>query len=198
MVTSLAVPAGAWLIVAARHYYLERQNLPRVGALLSSWIVSAGIAVALIVTGVVNLFPSYAEATSDPGLADRRQCVMPAAFAELAAIPPERIMTPIDLGSHMLAFTPHQVVAAPYHRNQQGVRDAFAFFNGPIEEARNILDRRGVTLVVICPSLPEMRGSVEVADDSFVRLYAEKSLPPWLVDMSVPGAPLKVFAVMPR
>lgn len=197
MATSLAVPAGAYLIVLARHYYLARQNLQRIGVLLASWIVSAGVAVAVIGAGIVNLLPSLATETADSGLKNRRQCVMPAAFAELAAMPPERIMTPIDLGSHMLAFTPHHVVAAPYHRNEAGVRDAFRFFNGPIEEARGILEQRGVTLVVVCAALPEMRGTEDAAPDSFVRLFAENALPGWLADTSLPDAPLRVFAVMP-
>ncbi|HHY49240.1 MAG TPA: ATP-binding cassette domain-containing protein, partial [Alphaproteobacteria bacterium] len=122
---------------------------------------------------------------------------LPRAFADLAAMPPERIMAPIDLGSHLLAFTPHSVVAAPYHRNQQGVRDAFAFFDGPLEAARSLLERRSVTLVVICPALPEMRGLADAAPDSFVRLYAKGELPDWLVDVSLPGAALKVYAVVP-
>jgi len=106
-------------------------------------------------------------------------------------------MAPIDLGAHLLAFTPHAVVAAPYHRNEQGVRDAFDFFNGSIDNARAILERRGVGLVVVCPQLPEMRGLPEAADDSFVKLYAADALPNWLVEAGQPDATLKVFAVEP-
>jgi hypothetical protein len=123
---------------------------------------------------------------------------MAEAFAALSAIPPERVMTPVDLGSHMLAFTQHHVVAAPYHRNGDGVRDAFAFFNGPITEARDILDRRGVTLVVTCDGLPEMRGRADAAADSFVRLVRRDALPAWLVETTPPGETLRVFAVLPR
>lgn len=198
MLTVLAVPAGAWLIVAARQYYLQTRTLPRVVPLVLSWLGSAGIAVALVVMGITSLFPTYAASIEDASLGDRRQCVMPAAFAELAAMPPERVMTPIDLGAHMLAFTPHAVVSAPYHRNQQGVRDTFAFFNGPIEAARDLLDARGITLVVTCPALPELQGGPDSAPDSFIRRYEAGTLPGWLVDTSLPDAPLKVFAVMPR
>ena len=200
MVTGLAVPACAWLILAARHRYLARPNLSRIAALLASWLASAGMAVALVVLGITHLFPGVAgggPATSE-ALGDRRQCVMPDAFASLAAIPPERLMTPVDLGSHMLAFTPHHVVAAPYHRNEAGVRDAFAFFNGPIEAGRDILERRGVTLVVTCAALPEMRGLPDAAADSFVRLAPEGALPAWLVETGPPGETLRVYAVMPR
>src|SRR5690606_30052605 len=136
--------------------------------------------------------------TQQAGLGDRRQCVMPQAFAALAAIPPERLMTPVDLGSHMLAFTPHHVVAAPYHRDQAGLRDALDFFNGPIDAGREILERRGISLVVTCSALPEMRGRPDAAPDSFVRLAASGELPDWLVRVSPPGETLRVYAVMPR
>ena len=198
LATSLSVPAGAYLIVMARNRYLATRRPWRVIPLIGSWLAFAGIAIAIVVAGVIALFPDYQDSIADPRLASRISCRMPEAFADLAALPPERIMAPIDLGAHLLAFTPHEVVAAPYHRNVEGVRDAFAFFNEPIDTARNILERRGIGLVVICPTMPEMRGTGEVAADSFVRLYPEGRLPAWLVDQSLAEGPLKVFAVMPR
>jgi hypothetical protein len=106
-------------------------------------------------------------------------------------------MTPIDLGSHMLLYTPHSVVAAPYHRNALGVLDAFRFFNGTIEDSRAMLRARGVTLVVICPAMKEIRGLVDHTPDSFVTLFAEGKLPAWLHEVSAPDAPLRVYSVEP-
>ncbi len=198
MATSLAVPAAAGLIVFARHRYLARPGVLSTSGLVLSWLASAGIAVGLIVTVAENALAGATTASRNEALADKRQCLMPEAFAELAVLPPERVMTPIDLGAHLLLFTPHHVVAAPYHRNEQGVLDAFRFFNGPIEEARAILDARGVTLVVTCPAMPEMGGLGISAPDSFVKLAPADALPGWLVDQSLPGAPLRVYAVLPR
>jgi hypothetical protein len=195
--TALAVPAGAWLIVAARQWYLERKSLLRATGLLASWVLSAGVAVGVVASLAVAALPGDAAEAVNAETKSRRQCLMPSAFAELAAFPPERLMTPFDLGSHILAFTPHHVVAAPYHRNERGVLDAFAFFNGPIDEAREILKRRGVTLVVVCPGMPEMKGRRDAAPDSFVRLRQAGKLPAWLVDQTLPGAPLEVYAAMP-
>ena len=107
-------------------------------------------------------------------------------------------MTPIDLGSHMLMETPHAVVAAPYHRNQQGVRDAFRFFNEPLDDVRPMLTERGIGLIVTCPAMAEMQGGPGTDAASFVALYQAGTLPGWLVDQSLPGAPLKVFAVLPE
>ena len=193
-----AMPAAAWLIVSARHHYLRRASIGSVAGLVGSWLGFAGVLIALLVTIAVNLAPTgSAAAASAAARQSREACLVPSAFADLAPLPPERIMSPIDLGSHLLLYTPHSVVAAPYHRNERGVRDAFRFFNDPISEARAILETRGIGLVVICPSMPEVSGLSERAGDSFAALYEANALPAWLSDVSLPDSPLKVFAVLP-
>jgi hypothetical protein len=193
-----AIPAGAALIGWARLRYLaERKVLPTLG-LIGSWFVSAGLVVAVLVNVGLLAFPDYAAATEDTTREARQACLMPSSFSALAAMPPARIMTPIDLGSHMLLWTPHSVVAAPYHRNAEGVRDAFDFFNKPLDEMREILDRRGVTMIVVCPALPEIRGMIEHGPNSFVSLFAEGTLPAWLTPVPLADSPLKAWAVAPR
>ncbi|MBI4922401.1 MAG: hypothetical protein HY834_11675 [Devosia nanyangense] len=194
----LAIPACAALIATAWRYQAARRGMLPALAFVGSCLVSAGIAVGVLATAIVLAFPDYAAATEDRFRAARQACLQPSAFADLAGLPPERVMAPIDLGSHLLLFTSHAVVAAPYHRNQQGVMDAFRFFNGPIDEGRAILAARGVSLVVICPAMKEIRGLVEHTPDSFVTLFAAGSLPDWLVDRSLPDSPLRVYAVAPR
>ena len=58
-----------------------------------------------------------------------------------------------------------------------------------------VLDMRGITLVAICPGMPEMRGRPDAAPDSFARLFRSDSLPDWLVPKTLPGAALQVYAV---
>jgi hypothetical protein len=195
LATAPAIPAFAWLIARARARYLSGATFASVAGLVGSWLGSASLVIMIAIVLLKLPFAAPGTQNGRPGV---DACLMPQAFAGLAALPPERIMTPIDLGSHMLLFTPHAVVAAPYHRDQQGVLDAFHFFNNPIAEARQILVTRGISLVVICPQLPEMQGLPDAAADSFVRLYAKGALPAWLHDVSLPGAPLKTYAVAPQ
>lgn len=197
MAVPLAVPGCAWVIAEAVRWWRAERAIGRFAGVALAWIASAGLGVAALTTGVVLTLPPVAVATSDPGAAARRACIMPAAFTELAAMPKTNVMAPVDLGSHILAFTPHAVVAAPYHRAQRGVRAAFDFFNGPIGEAREILRDRGVTLVVICPAMPEVRGQPDAAADAFAKLFAAGTLPGWLTEVSAPGAVLRVFRVGP-
>ena len=191
-----AMPAAAWLIVVARQRYLASPRIVPILGLVSSWLVSAGVVLSLLVTAMVGVVPSRAQDVSE-ARASKEPCLVPEAFADLAAIPAERIMSPIDLGAHIMLYTPHAVVAAPYHRNQQGVRDAFRFFNDPIADARKILDDRGIGLVVLCPAMTEVYGLPDRAEDSFANLYAQGNIPAWLDDVTLPGSVLQVFAVLP-
>lgn len=192
-----AMPAAAWLIVAVRQRYLAAPKLGNILALVGSWLAFSGIVLALVVTAIVAIVPSRAQQVSEVR-AGKEPCLVPASFTDLAALPPERLMSPIDLGAHIMLYTPHEVVAAPYHRNQQGVRDAFRFFNDPIADARAILDARGIGLVVICPAMPELRGLPSRAEDSFVNLYAADQLPAWLENVTLPDSALQIFAVLPE
>lgn len=195
--TPIAVPGCAALIAVAWQKQSLRQGIAPALGVVGGWLGSAGVAVGVLATLGVMIVPDHAAATDDTFRLPRQACLMPSAFAGLAALPPARIMAPIDLGSHILAFTHHAVVAAPYHRNQEALLDAFHFFNEPIEQARSILVARGVTLVVVCPAMKEVRGLVDHAPDSFVSLFATGQLPGWLKDVSRPASPLRIYAVMP-
>jgi hypothetical protein len=194
----LAIPAAAALIAGARHRYAAGKGITDAAVLVGSWLAFAGIALLVVVNGIgiaVTGTPpgSVEEAATTSG---KEACLLPAAFDDLRGLPPERMMTPVDLGAHMLMETPHEVVAAPYHRNQQGVRDAFRFFHEPLEAVRPILAERGIGVVVTCPAMAEMQVGPGSDPASFVALYRDGALPDWLVDQSLPDAPLKVFGVL--
>lgn len=191
---ALIAPAGAWLIVTARAHYLRRVSPASVLGLLGAWLVMAGLIWAVLVALALNVLPAQAGRATGPGASNT--CLAPDAYADLAGLPPERIMTPHDMGAFMLLYTHHAVVSAPYHRNNQGLLDTYRFFNGPIDDARQILQARGISLVVTCDPMPEMTGQPDAAPDSFVRLAKEGALPDWLDDVSTSG-PLNVYQVRP-
>lgn len=199
LATPLALPAAGWVIAAARQRYLSGERLTGALGMIGGWLGFSGLIVAIAVVLIHAPFTSAAAKAADAAAAsEKSSCLMPNAFTALAALPPARIMAPVDLGSHLLAFTHDSVVAAPYQRAQRGVADAMHFFNNPIGSARAILAARGVTLVVVCPALPEMQGLPEAAPDSFVKLYAAGRLPDWLLPIGPPGGPLKIYRVVDR
>ena len=203
LVAGLAVPAGAWAIVRAREAYLDKKSIVSILLLTSAWLAFSGLAISALAgyvlpSGAVST-PSVANSnnmSTSPAPGNKFTCLQPNAFADIASIPPERIMAPVDLGSHLLLFTPHSVVGAPYHRNQDGVLDSFRFFNRSENVAREIARKREISLVVTCPYMAEMKGFPDAAEDSLVRLLERGDLPDWLVDYTLPGSVLQVYGVI--
>ncbi len=201
LLAGMVVPVGAWAIVEMRRRYLRSGSVLHALGLLGLWLAFSGMAVAVLaglaLPGGADE-AGIASARAQEPVLTRSACLQPAVFEDLARIPPERIMAPLDLGAHLLLFTPHGVVGAPYHRNQQGLADTLKFFNMPLDEARFILEQRGISLVVTCPYLPEMNGFADADENAFVRRFRDDALPDWLEDVSLPGAVLRVYAVRPR
>ncbi len=189
------IPAAAWLIVSARNAYLARQRLLPALGLVGAWLAFSGVILSVVVSAALALLPDGRAQEMSTARASKLPCLVSDSFIDLAGLPPERIMAPIDLGSHLLLETPHAVVAAPYHRNEAGVLDAFRFFNRPIEEARAMAVSRGLGLVVTCDAMPEMRGPGLEEPDTVLSLLAAGTPPDWLRDVSL-GGPLKVYAVV--
>jgi len=199
----LAIPAGAWLIVAMRARYLDSRRLADAGKLVSAWLVFAGVFIAVAVTAVLLPFGLVAQpetvsgnqSTSERRIDARHACLLPDAFADLRRGSTEAIMAPIDLGAHLLAFTPHVVVGAPYHRNSEGMLATVNFFSGTAEAALEIASERSLTLVVTCDGLPEMRGYETGDTNTFAKHLASGDLPDWLEEITPDGATLQLYRV---
>ena len=78
----------------------------------------------------------------------------------LSALPTGLALNTVDTGPFILAFSPHSVVAAPYHRNVDGIMANLESFGGSDEAARAIALSRGAAYVIAC------------VDDSGVMAYA--------------------------
>ncbi len=190
------VPAAAWLIVQSRRPYMARPRIAPAAVLAGAWLAFSGVIVAAVVGGVMTLLPDGRAQQVTASRASKLPCLASSSFADLRGMPPERIMSPIDLGAHLLLETPHAVVAAPYHRNEDGVLDAFRFLGRPAAEAHEIARKRGLGLFVTCPAMPEMHGAGLKVPDSVLSLLAAGTPPDWLEDVSL-GGPLKVYAILP-
>jgi hypothetical protein len=100
-----------------------------------------------------------------------------------------RILTYIFDGPEILYRTRHQVVGTPYHRNDAGMLDTYAFFSAAEDAtARRIAAKRGIELVLLCPSGSERLfytgGEAEILLDRLARDAA----PAWLKPLPLPPA----------
>jgi hypothetical protein len=184
-VTPLAMVPLAAAIVAL----VERLD---VGAALRT-ALAAVVAIFLSPIGLALALP----ARDDPDASGERACLAPEIFAPLAALPASRVVASFDLGSHLLAHTPHSVFAAPYHRDNRGNRVAADAFLAAPDQAEPILRKAGAELVVWCARAKQAPPLVTAAPNGLAAMLARGDAPAWLDRKSAPGAPLLVFALRP-
>ncbi len=127
-----------------------------------------------------------------PLLAD---CAATKNFDAIAKLPKGLIMADLDMGSYLLALTPHSVVAAPYHRISDSILQDIQFFaSDPLEQARDVAEKSGVDYVLICNeggAPAALKQGANLGQD----LRAGR-LPGWLTPVLVEkGNPLQVYAV---
>ncbi|WP_424360628.1 hypothetical protein [Methylocystis parvus] len=155
--------------------------------------LAAVIAIALSPMGLALALPSR----DDPDAGAERACLAPEVFAPLAAMPASRIVGSFDIGSHLLAHTPHSVFAAPYHRDNHGNRIAADAFTAAPGDAEAILRKAGAELVVWCARAKQPSALVTASPNGLAALLTRGEAPSWLDRKSGPSATLLVFALRP-
>lgn len=90
------------------------------------------------------------------------------------------VLTHVDWGPEILYRTDGAVVAAPYHRNVDGILDARRFLGSSEEAALSIATDRSVDLVAVCPSRDaDYLGPDRQPDDLLAQIGAGVA-PEWL------------------
>ncbi len=151
-------------------------------------------------TAVTGGVIAIANAAGTQGLLDlnsptRQACVRKDNYAALAELPVGRVVVDeLEWGPYVLAWTPHALLAAPYHRLSPAIVAAYQVFALPPEQARAIVRREGVTYVMTCGAQPPRALSDEQrAASLWVRLRAG-DVPDWLEPIPGTRAPA-VFRV---
>ena len=160
-------------------------------------------ALAVPLTWAAGLSLVDPDAGSDPAIAAssgeaivRDECLVPGVFDSLADQPPGLVSAVSNMGAEILAFTPHRVLAAPYHRNQAGMRAQLEIaLASNAEEARAHMQAVGVDYVVVCASDPEMRALEKLGYSGFLRELEQGVVPEFLtpIPVSEPESPLRIY-----
>src|SRR5204862_3418414 len=87
----------------------------------------------------------------------RRPCFRSTNVRRLAAFPAGLVAADIDLGPYIVALSPHRVVAAPYHRLEQGILANHAIMQGTPEQAGRTLEALRVDYVALCAEQPDAK-----------------------------------------
>ena len=189
-VVPLAVWVGEWRARIAR-------KPVKGGAvkLVAVWLLSFNVVWSSVAEAAISRLAPQKAVSGSGVSADA--CLAPNDYGLLAAMPKATVLAVSNLGAPILRYTPHRVLAGPYHRNVEGDLAALNAFIGTDEEALAIVRRYGVTLVASCPGNDETRSLEREAPDGLAARLARNDVPAWLAP--VPAAadqPLKLFKVV--
>ncbi len=117
----------------------------------------------------------------------------------LANLPRGKMLNPIDLGTRILGFTDHSILAAPYHRAQQGMKAALQAYMAPAAQAEKIARAAHVDYIIYSPALAETRIFSKAAPLGLLADLEKNRVPVWLEQIPLPkGNKLKLYRVKNR
>src|SRR5262249_4868004 len=116
-----------------------------------------------------------------------RDCPLAAVARQLDQVPePHTIVADLDFGPELLWRSKHRVLASPYHRNAQGILDAWQVLSGTADAAAQaILRRRQASWILLCPSAAEAAFFDRDPASLYHRLAAGQP-PAWLAAEPLP------------
>ncbi|OZA13067.1 MAG: hypothetical protein B7Y02_06535 [Rhodobacterales bacterium 17-64-5] len=130
--------------------------------------------------------PRAPTASAGPGLTTARNfCRNTTVMAEIASLPPSTVFASGNIGPAILAFTPHAITSAWYHRSTSAFLNGIKAFEDRayLEEA---LARSRADYLVVC---------VGLAEERFVDGLANDGWPDWLVEETGDRKAVRVFRI---
>ncbi len=127
---------------------------------------------------------------------DAAACFAPASYAALAGLPAGLVLSTIDPGSQILAYTHHSVLAAPYHRNGYGNLLSLHAFDADPAAARDLMRGAGVRYVALCLTSPEVVEAAARAPDGLAGRLSSGRVPEGLRPVGTGDGPVRLFEVV--
>lgn len=184
----LAIPGGLGVILAlrARALRLERPAT-RLLALAAAFLVPSPL-------GGIYMGAALAPSAADEQAAADPACDRRCELAPLATLPPGYVLAGLDLGPPLLAFTPHQVLAGPYHRNDRAIAETMRAFLLPDRVARATMERHAMRYLLVDPQSGEARLYMREGPRGLMAALAAGRTPAWLVAVPLPpGNRLRLY-----
>ncbi|MCO5161103.1 MAG: GtrA family protein [Mesorhizobium sp.] len=194
--TTLAIvlavlPLSAW-IGRARSVAATSAS-PRAAALMIfAWLASFNMTWAVGAAWVGASLDPKSEAET----AEVSACTGETDLARLATLPRSTLLAVSNLGAPVLRYSPHRVLAGPYHRNVAGNLVALDAFLGPTDRAKALAVEHDVDFIVLCPGNTETTMFADANPDGLLAALIRGEVPAWL-EPTGEGAALRLYRVRP-
>lgn len=156
---------------------MERDQLIGAVALV---LASSQLVLGAVAQPIADALPKPAMAAA----MDDDSCRETAAFAGLAGLPRGRVLVDLNVASHVVALTPHDVLAGPYHRLSWAILASHALWSGTdMAAVRAGLASAKITYVVLCAA-----HGADAAPGSLLARLAQGHAPAFLAPVGAQGA----------
>lgn len=185
--------ALAWMLV--RPLARSRDVALRLSGPILALLAVSGAGAKIVIDAVPGDPPSKTRKAINRA---NTRCPTLPVLRPISKLPPATILTFVDFGPRLIAVTHHSAIAGPYHRNGAAILDVQHAFRGSVENARAIIRRHGVTMVLICPGMSESTIYASESRNGFYAQLQRGQVPGWLEPVPLPkSSPLKLWRVAP-
>jgi asparagine N-glycosylation enzyme membrane subunit Stt3 len=155
-----------------------------------NWKIALGAALiinpiipGLVGAGIAKLFEPKTTTYATGG---GQNCFTESSFGALAKMPHGLVIAPIDMGARIMLTTPHQALAAPYHRNNRGNLGAYKSFLLPQVQAKAHVRQFAATYIAICKRSAEVAILARQAPQGLMADLKVGRTPDWLIPLQTP------------
>ncbi|QUD88598.1 hypothetical protein [Phenylobacterium montanum] len=161
------------------------------GGLMLPTVVAATAISPAYMGGAANALGDLALGKPAPGQASAQaECFSPRAYRRLAALPRGPVLSELDNGPFILAYTHHSALAAPYHRMSWGILAAHDALESAPDQAEARVRALKPAYVVVCAAAP-----APASANGLEASLRRGRVPAWLAPVSAPGEVLQAYAV---
>lgn len=188
-----AVPLAAWVGIW-RERAAAGTSVATTASMLAAWLASVNLVWGSAAAAAAIML----EDQSAQSEAAQSLCEDAGDYVLLATQPETTVLAISNLGSPILAYTGHRVLAGPYHRNIEGNLAALDALTGPAGMAAEAARSQQVGLIALCRGNAETAFLTERAPEGLLATLIAGQVPAWLepVDGSI-GQPLELYRVQP-
>jgi hypothetical protein len=145
----------------------------------------------IVVGGVLAIHFNYRSKEAGAVRGVSLSCNDVASYAHLAHLPPGLVLADFNLGSLILADTPHDIVSAPYHRMSKQILAAYDALNANSARAESAVRHLRAGYIVDCSTTPD------TSQNGLLTTLRSGMTPPWLTRLSGRGEAIEIWRVNP-
>jgi hypothetical protein len=165
-------------------FWRSKQPAVRVAGAVLVALLGAGA----IVPFVLNFIPEEKPTAREVAIGKaNRLCGSLWGLRPVALQPKGMVFTFVDLAPRLIAVTPHDSVAGPYHRNGQQIADVMNAWRGSADQAHRLMvDKYHSNYVLSCPGSSTTTIFDAEAPKGFYGQLQRGQVPKWLTPVALP------------